>query len=61
MFVSEEDAFYCLAVLVEDVLAGYYSLDMMATQVRGQSGLWQHVWTLLPPTHNISNQGRMIT
>jgi hypothetical protein len=34
MFLSEEDAFYCLAVLVEDILAGYYSPDMVATQVR---------------------------
>lgn len=33
MFLSEEDAFYGLAAIVEEVLEGYYSQDMMAIQV----------------------------
>ena len=31
--MDEEDAFYSLCTVVEDVLKGNYSSDMMATQV----------------------------
>eukprot|EP00983_Pelagomonas_calceolata_P019510 613439-Pelagomonas_calceolata.AAC.1 len=31
---SEEEAFYCLVSVVEDVLPAYYAQDMSATQVR---------------------------
>eukprot|EP00798_Chlamydomonas_sp_ICE-L_P024566 gene24566-10177_t len=33
MFMDEEDSFYCLSTVVEDILAGYYALDMLSTQV----------------------------
>ncbi|GFH32092.1 RabGAP/TBC protein [Haematococcus lacustris] len=33
MFLSEEDTFYCLAAVVEEVMTGYYALDMQAAQV----------------------------
>lgn len=35
LFMNEEDAFYCLCTIVGEILAGYYSVNMMATQVRG--------------------------
>lgn len=35
LFLDEEEAFYCLCALVEDILPGYYAVDMVATQVRG--------------------------
>lgn len=33
MFMEEEDAFYCLCTVVEDILPGHYATDMLATQV----------------------------
>lgn len=33
LFMNEEDAFYCLCTIVGEILAGYYSVNMMATQV----------------------------
>lgn len=33
MFMSEEEAFYCLTIVVQDVLRGYFAPDMMATKV----------------------------
>lgn len=34
LFMGEEDTFYCMAVIVEDILPGYFSQAMLATQVR---------------------------
>lgn len=39
MFMNEEDAFYCLCTVVEDILPGYYATDMQATQVRLGGGV----------------------
>jgi len=36
MLFSEEDAFWCLAVVIEDLLPGYFDLKMIAPQVDGQ-------------------------
>ncbi len=33
LFMDEEDAFWSLAVIVEDLLPGYFSLQMLAPQV----------------------------
>lgn len=33
LFLDEEDAFWALAAVVEDLLPGYFSLDMVAPQV----------------------------
>ncbi|KAG2490952.1 hypothetical protein HYH03_010629 [Edaphochlamys debaryana] len=33
LFLSEEDAFWCLCALLEDILRGYYDVDMMGMQV----------------------------
>lgn len=33
LFMNEEDAFYCLCTIVGEILAGYYSVNMTATQV----------------------------
>ena len=33
LFMDEEDAFWCLAVIAEDLLPGYYDLVMVAPQV----------------------------
>ncbi|GIL83255.1 hypothetical protein Vretifemale_12097 [Volvox reticuliferus] len=33
LFLDEEDAFWCLCALLEDILKGYYDVDMMAMQV----------------------------
>ena len=35
LFMDEEDAFWSLAVIVEDLLPGYFSLQMLAPQVTG--------------------------
>ncbi len=35
MYMSEEDAFWCLVIVVEDVLHGYFAPDMMATKASG--------------------------
>jgi hypothetical protein len=34
MFMPEEDAFWCLVIMIESVLTGYFSPDMMATKAR---------------------------
>ena len=34
LFMDEEDAFWCLAVIAEDLLPGYYDLVMVAPQAR---------------------------
>lgn len=34
LFMGEEDAYYCLQAVVEDILPGYFSQAMVATQVR---------------------------
>ncbi|KAJ9511455.1 hypothetical protein QJQ45_029884 [Haematococcus lacustris] len=47
MFLSEEDTFYCLAAVVEEVMTGYYALDMQAAQV-DQAVFKQLVSTELP-------------
>ncbi|KAG7672751.1 hypothetical protein Ndes2526B_g08229 [Nannochloris sp. 'desiccata'] len=36
LLFNEEDAFWCLAVVVEDCLPGYFDLKMIAPQVDGQ-------------------------
>eukprot|EP00198_Chlamydomonas_reinhardtii_P012316 XP_001701653.1 RabGAP/TBC protein [Chlamydomonas reinhardtii] len=33
LFLDEEDAFWCLAALLQDILKGYYDVDMMGMQV----------------------------
>ena len=33
LFMDEEDAFWCLACIAEDLLPGYYDLVMVAPQV----------------------------
>lgn len=33
LFMDEEDAFWCLAIIAEDLLPGYFSLIMVAPQV----------------------------
>ncbi len=33
LFMNEEDAFWCLAAIVEDLLPGYFSHAMVAPQV----------------------------
>lgn len=33
LFMDEQDAFWSLAVIVEDLLPGYFSLQMLAPQV----------------------------
>ena len=38
LFMAEEDAFWCLAVIVEELLPGYFSLAMVAPQVTLKSG-----------------------
>jgi hypothetical protein len=37
MFMDEEEAFYCLGVLVGELLAGYYDPEMVSAQV-GEGG-----------------------
>ncbi len=32
LFMGEEDAFWCLATIVEDLLPGYFSFSMIAPQ-----------------------------
>jgi hypothetical protein len=34
LFMDEEDAFWSLAVIVEDLLPGYFALQMLAPQAR---------------------------
>ena len=34
LFMAEEDAFWCLAIIAEDLLPGYFALIMVAPQVR---------------------------
>ncbi len=43
MFMSEEDAFWSLVIVVEEVLKGYFSPDMLATKVRDT-----HIHTHMP-------------
>lgn len=38
LFMAEEDAFWCLAVIVEELLPGYFSLAMVAPQVTPSKG-----------------------
>ena len=38
LFMAEEDAFWCLAVIVEELLPGYFSLAMVAPQVTPNRG-----------------------
>ncbi len=45
--MEEEDAFYCLCSLVEEVLKGNYASDMMATQARFKC--------VVSPTASLSN------
>ncbi len=33
LFMGEEDAFWCLCAIVEDLLPGYFALDLIAPQV----------------------------
>lgn len=33
LFMEEEDVFWCLGAMVEDLLPGYFSLSMVAAQV----------------------------
>ena len=42
LFMDEEDAFWCLACIAEDLLPGYYDLVMVAPQ----AGL--HPYTIIP-------------
>ena len=52
LFMAEEDAFWCLAVIVEELLPGYFSLAMVAPQVapdRGACMTLAHVACVLPP------------
>lgn len=34
LFMDEEDTFWCLAIIVEELLPGYYSMAMVEPQVR---------------------------
>ena len=52
LFMAEEDAFWCLAVIVEELLPGYFSLAMVAPQVtcdRGACMTLAHVACVLHP------------
>ena len=40
LFLDEEDAFWCLAALLQDILKGYYDVDMMGMQVGGRVCVW---------------------
>ena len=54
LFMAEEDAFWCLAVIVEELLPGYFSLAMVAPQVRPQQGGGAAPpWPLLLPVCSI--------
>lgn len=33
LFMDEEDTFWCLAIIVEELLPGYYSMAMVEPQV----------------------------
>jgi len=37
LFMDEEDAFWSLAVIVEDLLPGYFALQMLAPQARARA------------------------
>lgn len=37
LFMEEEDAFWCLAVIVEQLLPGYFDTTMAASQVHESS------------------------
>lgn len=39
LFMDEEDTFWCLAIIVEELLPGYYSMAMVEPQVGGPSHL----------------------
>ena len=43
LFMDEEDAFWSLAVIVEDLLPGYFSLQMLAPQVALCASAWMPV------------------
>ena len=34
LFMDEEDAFWCLTTIIEDLLPGYFSTTMVAPQVQ---------------------------
>ena len=34
LFMDEEDTFWCLAIIVEELLPGYYSMAMVEPQVQ---------------------------
>lgn len=36
-FMDEEAAFWCMALIVRDVLKGYYDVNMLATQVHASA------------------------
>ena len=40
LFMDEEDAFWCLACIAEDLLPGYYDLVMVAPQVGSCAPRW---------------------
>ena len=44
LFMDEEDAFWCLAIISEDLLPGYFSLIMVAPQVSECSMLNVSFW-----------------
>ena len=47
LFMDEEDAFWCLTTIIEDLLPGYFSTTMVAPQVHAHSrasvGLDPHI------------------
>lgn len=46
MFMDEEDAFWCLKAVVEEILTGYYAMDMLATQVCMHKCMGRSLWCI---------------
>ena len=54
LFMDEEDAFWSLACIIEDLLPGYYSTAMVEPQVRPVTG--NHLPTCPPALIQFSGQ-----